>query len=320
MEYITKMKIGLSECLLGHEVRYDKGHKYDPFIVETLGQYFDFVPVCPEVECGLPTPRESMRLVGDSQNPRLMTGKSNTDMSQMMQTWCQRRVRDLEKENLVAFIFKSKSPSSGLYHVKVYPQSGKGFPTKTGVGYFARAFTQQFPLLPVEEEGRLNDPKLRETFIESIFVLKRWRETIREHFTLGKLVAFHTCHKLLFMAHNPSLYRTMGKFVAQGKKLSATTVQDKYLEMMMECLRLKTTVKKNIDVLYHIMGYFKKVLDPQEKKEIIEVFESYRRELIPLIVPITLLNFFAKKYQQNYLMGQHYLNPHPLELKLRNHA
>ncbi len=170
----SKIRIGISSCLLGNAVRYDGGHKGDRFLTDTLGRYVDFVAVCPEVEVGLGIPREAMRLVGDLSRPRLLTVRSRIDHTERMRDWAKKRVKELEKEGLCGFIFKSDSPSSGLERVKVYDQ--KGMPVKKGVGLFAQVFRDHFPLLPVEDEGRLHDPLLRENFIESIFIWKRWRE------------------------------------------------------------------------------------------------------------------------------------------------
>jgi uncharacterized protein YbgA (DUF1722 family)/uncharacterized protein YbbK (DUF523 family) len=313
-----KIKIGVSACLLGQKVRFDGGHKHDRFITDTLGQYLEFCPVCPEVEAGFPVPRESFRLVGDRENPRLKTVKTNVDHTDRMLKWAQSRVRELEKENLCGFIFKSKSPSSGMERVKVY--SEKGIPEKTGVGMFARVFMDNFPLIPVEEEGRLHDPKLRENFIESIFVLKNWRKTKEKNPNVGHVVDFHTRQKLLLLSHSPSHYRSMGKLVAEGKKHSMDQLLTLYETDLLTALKLKTTLKKNINVLQHILGYFKKQLSADEKQEVLEIIEQYRSGNIPLIVPITLLNHFVRKYQEPYLMKQTYLNPHPVDLKLRNHV
>jgi len=179
---------------------------------------------------------------------------------------------------------------------------------------------ENFPLLPAEEEGRLHDPRLRENFIENIFVLKRWRETLEQGNTARNLVDFHTRHKYLIMARSIESYRQMGKLVARSGELDAKILYQDYLEMLLKTLRLKTTVPKHINVLQHIFGYFKKQLSADEKQEVISVFESYRALQIPLIVPITLLNHFVRKYEQAYLQQQVYLNPHPLELSLRNHV
>lgn len=313
-----KIRLGISACLLGEKVRFDGGHKHDRFLTGTLGRYVEYVPVCPEVELGLPTPREALRLVGNPDDQRLVFSRSGEDITERMQAWAKERVTELEKENLSGFIFKSKSPSSGMTRVKLYDKNGS--PNSQGVGLFAKAFMEHFPLLPVEEEGRLHDPQLRENFIEIIFTLKRWRESIARGKTRGVLVDFHSRHKLLFMAHSPEIYRQMGKLVASGNDVKTSQIYEQYMPLLMEGMRLKTTVAKHVNVLQHILGYFKKQLTNDEKQEVLQVFHDYRAGLIPLIVPITLLNHFIRKYDQPYLKEQVYLNPHPLELQLRNHV
>jgi len=314
----NRIKLGVSTCLLGEMVRYDGGHKLDRFIRDTLGQYVDFVPVCPEVECGMPVPREAMRLVGDSESPRLVTIRSAKDMTQQMLDWAAVRVQELESEDLCGYIFKSNSPSSGMERVKVYNE--KGMPLKNGVGLFARAFMDHFPLLPTEEEGRLHDPRLRENFIESIFALKRWRETKAERMTTGRLVAFHTKNKLQLMSHSIVEYRAMGKLVAKGKELPVEDLYGKYEVLLLKALSLKCTVNKHTNVLQHMMGYFKKQLSPDEKQELLDVIFDYKNGMTPLIVPVTLFNHYVRKYDETYLKQQTYLNPHPTALKLRNHV
>ena len=313
-----KIRLGISSCLLGENVRYDGGHKRDRFIIETLGQFVEFVPVCPEVECGLPVPRESMHLAGDPQSPRLVTTRSKIDHTERMVHWARKRVGELEKENLCGFVFKSNSPSSGMERVKIYNEHGMA--QKTGVGMFARAFMDHFPLIPVEEDGRLHDIRLRENFIELIFALKRWRELPDHHRSRGKLVTFHTQHKLLILSHSQKHSTILGKLVAEAKNIPAEQLYSQYQMIFMEALRLKTTIKKNINVLQHMMGYFKRQLSADEKQELLETIDQYRSEYIPLIVPVTLIKHYVRKYDQTYLQQQLYLNPHPLELKLRNHA
>jgi uncharacterized protein YbgA (DUF1722 family)/uncharacterized protein YbbK (DUF523 family) len=313
-----KIRLGISACLLGEPVRFDGGHKFDHFLVHTLGQYVEYVPVCPEVECGLGVPRESMHLEGDPQNPRLVTSKTHIDHTDRMVQFARRRVQELEKEDLCGFIFKSNSPSSGMERVKVYDRHG--VPSKVGVGIFARIFMEHFPLLPVEEDGRLNDPKLRENFIERIFTLRRWRQIRGERLTLNKIIEFHTRHKLLILSHSPSHYQQMGKLVAQGKTIPAPELCRRYETLLLEALQRKATPRKNANVLMHMMGHFKNFLSSDEKQELLEVIDRYRRELIPLIVPITLLNHYVRKYPTPYLKEQVYLQPHPIELQLRNHV
>lgn len=313
-----KIRLGISSCLLGNKVRYDGGHKRDHFLCDTLGQYVTFVPVCPEAECGLPIPRESMRLVGDPENPRLMTTRTGIDHTRRMSTWVAGRIKELAGEALCGFIFKKGSPSSGMLRVKIYNE--KGMPSHTGSGLFAKAFMERFPLIPTEEEGRLHDPGLRENFIERIFALRRWRETLDRKKDMGALVAFHTREKLLLMSHSPKHYSAMGKLVADGKKMDKNMLFQTYEKSFMEALALKSTPAKHMNVLQHIMGYFKKDITRDEKQELLDIIQQYRAQHIPLIVPVTLLNHYVRKYDQRYLAEQTYLTPHPVALQLRNHV
>ncbi|MFN2357975.1 MAG: YbgA family protein [Desulfotignum sp.] len=314
---LTPIKIGISSCLLGNLVRYDGGHSHDRFLTQTLGLFTEYVPVCPEVECGMSTPRDSLRLVGDPENPRLVTRKTGEDHTAKMHQWIQKKLPALEKENLCGFIFKSKSPSSGLYRIKVYGDDNKV--KNNGVGLFARAFIRHFPRIPVEEAGRLNDPKLREHFIENIFSFQRWRNFLENLPTLGKLVAFHTENKLLILSHSQDMYRQMGKLVARGKDLPPSELFEAYEQLLIKSLDLKTTPKKNINVLQHAMGFFKTDLTGDEKQELLTSFSHYRDGYVPLIVPLTLIKHYVLKYDQPWLKSQTFLNPHPFELKLRNY-
>jgi uncharacterized protein YbgA (DUF1722 family)/uncharacterized protein YbbK (DUF523 family) len=313
-----KIRLGISTCLLGQKVRYDGGHKLDRFLTDTLGRYVEYVPVCPEVECGLPVPREAMHLEGDPENPRLVTIKSRVDKTDQMIRWARRRVAELEKEDLSGYIFKSKSPSSGMERVKVYDE--KGMPSKKGIGLFARAFMEHFPLFPVEDEGRLHDPLIRENFIERVFVLSRWRDALVQSRSRGALVEFHTRHKLLILSHHEQHYRELGRLVASAKEIPVKELFGEYLNRLLALLKFKTTPKKNANVLMHIMGYFKHQLSGDEKKELLEVIDLYRTGIVPLLVPITLVNHYVRKYKDPYLQKQYYLNPHPIELQLRNHV
>ncbi len=311
-------RLGISTCLLGENVRWDGGHQHDRFLTGTLGRFVDYVPVCPEVECGFPIPREPFHLEGDPQHPRLVTSRTNVDHTKRMERWAADRVAELEKEELCGFIFKSGSPSSGMERVKV--RNEKGMPVKKGRGIFARVFMEKFPLLPVEDDGRLHDIHLRENFIERIFTLKRWREMVRDRKNMGGLVDFHTRHKMLIMAHHPEIYRKMGKLVAGEGPQPLPQRLERYQQLLMDALKYRATQRKNSNVLQHAMGYFKKQLNHDEKLELLEVIDAYRLGLTPLIVPVTLMRHYVRKYDQPYLKEQIYLNPHPLELQLRNHA
>jgi uncharacterized protein YbgA (DUF1722 family)/uncharacterized protein YbbK (DUF523 family) len=313
-----KIKIGISSCLLGNNVRWNGGHQQDRYLIDTLGQYVEWVPVCPEVEIGLGIPRETLRLVGDPDDPQLVTTKTGIDHTDRMKKWARQRLKDLAKEDLCGFVFKCDSPSSGMIRVKVYGK--KGMPQKKGVGIFARAFMDYFPLIPVEDDGRLRNPLIRENFINQVFTLKRWRGTRDRRSCVGNVVDFHSRNKLVIMAHSPRHLKQMGKMVAGGKQMMCNLLYLEYEKLLLEALRLKTTVKKNYNVLQHMMGYFKKQLSADEKQELLEVMDHYRQSLVPLVVPLTLFRHYVRKYDQPYLRQQSWLNPHPVDLKLHNHV
>jgi len=309
--------VGISSCLLGEKVRYDGGHRHDHYITDTLGRFFSFVSVCPEVGSGMSIPREAMRLEGSPASPRLVTVKTRLDLTQRMQDYCRGRVAALEHEELCGFIFKKNSPSSGLHRVKVY---NNGMPTKNGRGLFAAEVVRQFPFLPVEEEGRLADPVLRENFIERVFTYARWKRFLAAGPELGDLVQFHTAHKLLVMAHSPTIYRELGGLVGNGKQLKKVELFQRYEELLMMAMALIATVKKHTNVMMHIMGYFKGALPREEKEELLELIRQYHDHLVPQVVPITMLKHYCLKFNEPYLRGQLYLSPHPAELALRNHV
>ncbi|NLX60011.1 MAG: DUF523 and DUF1722 domain-containing protein [Phycisphaerae bacterium] len=313
-----KIRLGISTCLLGEPVRYDGGQKRDDFLVDTLGQYVQWVPICPEVECGLPVPREAMRLVGDAESPRLLTIRTKIDHTDRMLGWAARRVGELEREGLCGFVFKSKSPSSGMERVKIYDDAGNS--RKVGVGLFARTFMQRFPLLPVEDEGRLHDPLLRENFIERVFCLKRYRDMLAQGGGRRRLVEFQTDHKILLMSHSAELMRRMGHLVGRADQFSPADLTAEYERLMLQALKLTATVRKHVNALQHMMGHLRHGLSADEKQELLDVIGRYHAGLVPLVVPITLLQHHVRRHKVEYLSRQVYLNPHPLELKLRNHA
>jgi len=313
------IRLGVSTCLLGEEVRYDGGHKLDRFLVNTLGSFVEWVPVCPEVEIGLPTPRESMRLVGDPEAPRLIAPKSGQDHTERMQTWARERLEELATVKLHGFIFKKDSPSSGLFRVRVYDQNG--MPQRVGTGIFPREVMKRFPLLPLEEEGRLNDMPLRENFIERIFAYYRWMRLLEEDPTPGGLVRFHTAHKLTLMAHSPSHYQELGRLVAQAGSLPWEELVETYGRLLMEGLEVLGTPGKHTNVLQHLMGFLRDALSKDDKAELLSLIEDYRQGLVPLIVPLTLLQHHLRRHPvPDWVHQQVYLNPYPKELMLRNHV
>jgi len=311
------IRIGISACLLGQQVRFDGGHKRDAFLTETFGRFVEWVPVCPEVECGLGTPREAMRLVRADRDVRLVTVKTAVDLTPTMRRFARSRVAALAAEDLSGYVLKKDSPSCGLERVKVYD---RGQSTRSGRGLFAEALVEAFPYLPVEEEGRLADPRLRDNFVERVFAYWRVRGLFARRWTLGELVRFHTAHKLLLLAHSPEAYRRLGRLVARARTMGRRDLERSYVATFMQALATLATARRHTNVLQHIAGYLKNLLDAASKQELGDTIEDYRRGLVPLVVPLTLVRHYVRVYDLTYLSGQLYLEPHPKELMLRNHV
>jgi uncharacterized protein YbgA (DUF1722 family)/uncharacterized protein YbbK (DUF523 family) len=313
----ASIRIGISTCLLGEHVRFDGGHKRDPFLVDTLGRYVEWVPVCPEVEAGLGVPRESMHLRSSGDQVRLVTTRTGVDHTDTMRRYAARRVAALGAHDLCGYVLKKNSPSCGMERVKIYGRSG---PVASGRGLFAAALLQAFPHLPVEEEGRLNDPRLRENFVERAFAYRRLRSVFSGRWTIGGVVGFHTAHKLQLMAHSPQLYADLGRLVAGAKAVSRPALRASYQAQFMSALEVMATPKRQVNVLQHILGYFTDRLDSAARRELIDLIEEYRRGMLPLVVPLTLLRHHVRQFAIAYLQAQTYLDPHPKELMLRNHV
>jgi len=310
------IQLGISSCLLGAKVRFDGGHKRDRYLTDVLGDWFDWVPVCPELDIGLGVPRPSIHLVQAEGTPRLVEPKTGLDLTEKMEIYSRERVDKLMARGLDGYILKRASPSCGMERVKVFGKGG--MPSKNGVGVFASVLMERWPNLPVEEEGRLNDPHLRERFIEHVFCHHRWRTLSRRGLSRRKLIAFHTAHKLLLRTHNEAGYRRIGRIVASAGTISNEELYTSYEDEFHQVLMTKASRKRHANVLYHALGYLKSVLDPFEKQEAVALIEDYRHDLVPLVVPITLLRHHVCKHEIAYLMGQLYLEPHPKELMLRN--
>jgi uncharacterized protein YbgA (DUF1722 family)/uncharacterized protein YbbK (DUF523 family) len=310
------IRLGISSCLLGAKVRFDGGHKQDRYLTDVLGEWFRWLPVCPELEIGLGVPRPSIHLVQGEPHPHLVEPKSGEDLTERMEGYSRAKVEELGTRDLDGYILKRASPSCGMERVKVFGEGG--MPSKEGVGVFARILMARWPLLPVEEEGRLNDPMLRERFIEHVFCRHRWRTLVRRGLTRRSLIAFHTAHKLLLRAHNEAGYGRLGRLVAAAGKVPDAELFARYEEEFNRVLQSRATRKRHANVLYHALGYLKEALDPFEKQEAVALIEDYRNELVPLVVPITLLRHHVAKHGIPYLKGQLYLEPHPRELMLRN--
>ena len=312
------IRLGVSSCLLGHEVRFDGGHKRDRFVTDLLGKFVEWIPVCPEIEAGMGTPRPALRLVGDSDDPQMLEIKSGRDHTKTMKRFSEQRVRALRGLDLCGYILKKDSPSCGMTRVRVY--GDKNMPTRRGRGLYASALMDAYPNLPVEDEGRLNDSKLRENFIERVFAYRRLGQLFGARWTRGQVVAFHTTHKLQLMAHSTVAYRELGRLVAAQKETPRASFRQRYESGFMQALARVASRGRNANVLQHAAGHLKKHLDSASRTELADLVHEYRDGLIPLVVPVTLIGHHARRHDVTYLNGQAFLEPHPRELMLRNHV
>jgi len=313
-----RVRVVVSACLLGQEVRFDGGHKRDAFLVETLGRFVEFVPICPEFELGLGVPRETLRLERHAERIRLIAPGSRTDHTAAMRAYARQRVAALAREHLSGYVLKKNSPSCGMGRVRIYGPNG--MPSRDGRGLFAEALIERFPHLPVEEEGRLNDPRIRENFIERLFAHRRLQNFFAGRWTHGGLVAFHTRHKLELLTHSPRIYAELGRTVAEGRGRERAELREDYEAAFMSALALIPTPARHVNVLRHIAGYCRDRLDSAGRRELAALIEDYHRALVPLVVPITLIRHYVRLFDIAYLKGQVYLEPHPRELMLRNHV
>lgn len=311
------VRIGVSACLLGQPVRFDGGHKRDAFLLGSFGRFVEWVPVCPEVELGLGTPRETLRLERRGDDTRLVTTKTRVDHSDAMRAWARARVEALAREDLSGYVLKKDSPSCGMERVKLYGQSGA---TRTGRGLFAQVLLERFPHLPVEEEGRLSDARLRDNFVERVFAYRRLTAFFAGRWTVGGLVAFHTAHKFLVLAHSPRHYAALGRVVAAARRTPRAELRATYTTTLMTGLTILATPAKHANVLQHLLGHLRDGASPADRQELAALIDDHRRGLVPLIVPLTLLRHHVRRANLTYLADQLYLEPHPRELMLRNHV
>ncbi|MDD9957921.1 MAG: DUF523 and DUF1722 domain-containing protein [Gammaproteobacteria bacterium] len=312
---IELIPVGISSCLLGERVRYDGGHKGHSYITKTFGNYFEFKQFCPEVSIGLGIPRKPIRLWRDQQkqircvsvdDPELDYTDALADCGNEQRAW---------QKQLCGYILKKDSPSCGMERVKIWDDV---MPIREGVGIYAQRLIENFPWLPIEEEGRLGDAILRENFVQRVFAMYRWHQMLANGLNVAALVDFHARHKLIIMSHDPVRYQELGQLVATTTKANINNHADSYLLSFMAALKLRATRGKHMNVLQHIQGYLKNSLDADDKQELVQTFEKYRLGQLPLIVPITLLNHFFRKFPNEYIANSWYMNPYPAELKLQN--
>ena len=306
--------IGISSCLLGEKVRFDTGHKHQSYITETLGKYFSFRSFCPEMAIGLGTPRETLRLVMQEDGIHCVGNKTASldvtrqliDIAHQQESW---------HKDLCGYILKKDSPSCGMERVRVY----KGdMPERNGTGLYAQVLKEKFPYLPVEEEGRLGDPVLRENFIKRVFVYRHWRDIESEGFTVQKLTDFHAQYKYVLLSHDQQQTRNLGARLANASKEPMSDVLQWYFAELMTILEIKATRKNHVNVLQHLQGFLKNDIDKEYKTELTETIENYRLGLLPLIVPVTLLRHHFRRHPKPFVDQSKYLAPHPSELMLLN--
>ncbi|PVV05511.1 MAG: hypothetical protein B6D77_19380 [gamma proteobacterium symbiont of Ctena orbiculata] len=314
--FAAQPRVAISACLLGHNVRYDGGHKQDRYIIETLGKYIEFLPICPEAEIGLGVPRPTIRLMGDHEHPRLVgVADPNWDVTDKMEQFAGKKADELR--DISGYILKKNSPSCGMERVKVYSETSHQSLRK-GTGVYARIVMHHQPLLPVEEEGRLNDYVLRENFINRVYVYHRWKRLLVSGLTPAALIAFHTDHKYLIMAHSQAAYQRLGRLLSNLSDMDLSRIADDYIQELMPTLKRRVTRKRHANVLQHIMGYLKKHTSSDDKRELTASIQAYRRGETPLIVPITLFRHYFRHHPDSYMSRQIYLHPHPDSLGLRN--
>lgn len=312
-----KINIGISTCLLGEKVRYDGSHRHDKYVTKTLGEYFDFVPFCPEVSAGLGTPRATIRLVTSENGPRVYQPKTETDVTDDIVKASASHMDRLKNAEIHGYILKSKSPSCGMERIKVYKESGAAH-SRDGVGAFAKTLMEAYPNLPVEEEGRLSDPRIRENWVNRVFTYHDFKTALYPDPTFGKLVDFHSKNKYRLLSHCEKTYRELGQMVANHEHLAIEDILPTYEAKIMEAMKQHASVKKNMNVLLHMVGFFKKFISSEAKAHLLAVLDDYKNELVPVIVPITLINHYVKVHGVEYLANQSYLTPYPKELSLRN--
>ncbi len=311
----SSIKVGISSCVMGQRVRFDSGHKISNFVTKELDGYFSFVPVCPEVGVGMTVPRPTIRLVSNEERIALVETKNpENDHTDKMLTYSENKVNELQREQLCGYIVCAKSPTCGMERVKVYSKNNAA---KEGIGLYTKTLMENMPWLPVEEDGRLNDPVLKENFITRVYCLNDFYESMGGEPTRGKIIEFHSRYKLTLMAHHPESYKSLGRLVADIASYDMDTFHSLYRLGLMKALQNRASRKNNTNVLMHLQGYFKRSLNTEEKAELASVISDYRTGLLPLLAPLTLIKHYLNAYPDEYLQKQKYIDPHPQEMRLR---
>lgn len=308
-----KIVVGISACLVGEKVRFDASNKPSNFCIHELSKHVTFKSFCPEVAIGLPIPRPTIRLIKDQDVIRVSRPDGSGDVTEKLAQYGQ-KVAEFAKQ-FSGYVFCAKSPSCGMERVKVYSPEGNSL-TADGVGAFAAEIMKANPLLPCEENGRLNDSIIRENFVARVFAYRRWQDLVQSGLTKHKLMTFHSQYKYTVMSHDLIAYKNLGRLLA-NPDMPLAKMADEYIAGLMSALKIKATRKKHANTLQHIQGYFSKHLTKVQRQELCEQIEAYRQGLVPLMVPLTLVKHYLLAFPKSYLAKQSYLNPYPDELKLR---
>ncbi|WP_394143738.1 YbgA family protein [Vibrio atypicus] len=311
----NEIKIGVSACVVGEQVRFDSGHKQSKFVVKELSPYFEFVSVCPEVGMGMPVPRPTIRLMSNEERIELVETKQNSIRhTDAMLEYSRSKVEQLSGEELCGYIVCAKSPTCGMERVKVYTEKGA---ENIGIGLYTAELMKQMPWLPIEEDGRLNDPVLKENFITRIYTLYDFYQSVGKNITRGAIVEFHSRYKLTLMAHHPVSYKELGRLVANIKDYDLQEFFQLYRLGLMKAMAHRASRKNNTNVLMHLQGYFKRDLNRESKAELRQVIDDYRVGLLPLLAPLTLIRHYLSSHPDSYLQQQKFFQPYPQELRLR---
>lgn len=312
-----KLKIGVSACLVGEDVRHSGGHCRNRFVTDKLSEFADFVPTCPEVAIGMGVPRETVRLERDGDSSiNMRAPKSGRDFTDAMRTFANERAEELKDDDLDGYIFKKDSPSCGVFRVKIYEKDQPA--ERRGTGLFAERMMAAHPNLPVEEDGRLSDSGLRENFIEQVFAYRRVKDLFAGHWSRKEVVDFQAREKMLMLSHSPALAKKIGQMVAKIDSFDRAQFKEDYISAFMACMREKPTKGLHANTLSHMAGFLKNDLSADGRRELKTAIEDYQNGLVPLIVPITMMQHFIRRFNAIYLAHQTYLMPHPKTLMLRN--
>ncbi|PXX93791.1 DUF1722 domain-containing protein [Marinobacter vulgaris] len=313
---MTGIPVGISTCLLGKEVRHDGGHKHSRFCTQVLSRHFDFRSICPELEAGLGVPRPAIHLRENTDGLRLIETRGTADHTDAMQGFIDEVMPTLA--DLRGYILMAKSPSCGMERIKVHNDNGNVI-RRDGRGLFAEALMRHYPLMPVEEEGRLNDDRLRENFIERVFAYDDWLQNVAgENLTARALIGFHTRHKFQLLAHSEKIYRQLGPMLGNLKSEPLTDIAERYIASFMEAMTQRVSRGSHVNAMQHLMGYLRDSMVDEDRKVLVEQIEAYHRGEVPLVVPMTLLRMAQRREPVDYLHSQQYLTPYPDELGLRN--